>query len=206
MEHKKKFDKLRRQFKRNHPMCYITSNKIFQDMTDSRKASMSSGRKRCCKFTHDMILKKSVNYLYKLTPSITSIEINIASCRKSDGDRKKYNIANKFWVPRIFNHAFNVLILDNRVIIAQSWFRVMNYQIIYTLTHGQFIKWLDKLRYLVKNYNKSPKKLFAFFKFPPHKIDSDLKNMFKYANDSKNIKISFLANYSFFNGVCKIKS
>jgi hypothetical protein len=150
-----------------------------------------------------------MNHLYNLIPSITSIELNIKTntenrySPKNTSDKKKYNIKNAFWVPRILNHAFNILITDKKVIISQSWFNAMNYKSIYTLSHAQFIKWLDKFRKLIQNYKNKPMQVFQLFKFPKSKINQDIKNMFKYAKDSNTMIISFTANYSYFNKNCE---
>ena len=104
----KKFKKASRKIKKSETMCYITSEEIFNKMTI---------KKKCKKSICTMILKKDVSHLYNITPSITNISVNISDKRKlteiqRSEIRKKYNISNRFWVPRVFNHAFNILITN----------------------------------------------------------------------------------------------
>ena len=180
----KRFNEIKKTFGKNNTMCYSTANEMF--------SKMSSVSKRCSKSHHDtIILKASMSHLYKLIPSITSIELNITtslSPKKSQKNidiRKKYNIKSTFWVPRILNHSFNIIITPKKIIISQSWYKIMNYKVIYELSHKSFLIWLDDFRSKIKNYKNDPIAVFDLFKFPHSKIDNDIKNMFKYAKDSK---------------------
>src|SRR5437764_931210 len=123
----------------NKPQCYETANCIYNALKSHFIEKENA----------------SIDYLYELKPSFTVIEIHI-SLDKSENIkpksaeaaaiRKKYNIKNGFWIPRVFNHSFNIFIRKKFVYIAQSWFRVSNYKIKYKLTHSEFIKWLDKFK------------------------------------------------------------
>jgi hypothetical protein len=201
MSIEKQFNKTKKTLDNNKTMCYTTSNEMFN--------KMSIGNKKCSKSHHDsIILKSSMTHLYKLIPSITSIELNITtsvSNKKSPKNidiRKKYNIKSMFWVPRILNHAFNIIITPKKVIISQSWFKIMDYKVIYELNHKKFIIWLDNFREKIKNYKNDPIAVFDLFKFPHSKINDDIKNMFKYAQDSPKSIIQFYANYSYFGKDC----
>jgi hypothetical protein len=179
------------------PQCYKTANIVFKKMSEHKNVYTKS--------VHDkLVLKKSMTHLYNLVSSITVIELNINSNEKKSKlnakTRRDYDIKNSFWVPRIFNHAFNILITKKRVYIAQSWFKVMGYKVIYDLTHSQFISWLDKFRTAVSNYNHKPVALFNLFKYPSHKI-KQMEPLFKYIKKSKGVNIKFLSSHS-----CRSKS
>ena len=197
-----RFNKIKNSFGKNNPTCYTTSNEMLD--------KMMRGKKKCSKSHHDtIILKASMVHLYKLIPSVTSIELNIITdlshkkAPKNNIIRKKYNIGSAFWVPRILNHAFNIIITPKKVIISQSWFRIMNYKVIYELSHKRFIMWLDEFRSKIKNYKNAPMEVFNLFKFPKAKIEADIKNMFKYAKDSPKSIIQFRADYSYFGKPCE---
>jgi hypothetical protein len=195
------FNEIKNSFSKNNTMCYTTSNEMFNKMTQ--------GGKKCSRSHHDtIILKSSMSHLYNLIPSVTSIELNIATSvsnkksKKNIDIRKKYSIESMFWVPRILNHSFNIIITPKKVIISQSWFKIMNYKVIYELNHKNFILWLDDFRDKIKNYKNAPMKVFDLFKFPHSKINDDIKNMFKYAKDSPKSIIQFHADYSYFGKLC----
>jgi hypothetical protein len=200
MDIEKKFNTIKKNLD-NKTMCYMTANDIFN--------KMSTGNKKCSKSNNEsIILKSSMTHLYKLIPSITVIELNIKTSSgkktspKNINIRKKYNIKSMFWVPRILNHAFNIIITKKKVIISQSWFKIMDYKVIYELNHKQFIVWLDDFRNKIKNYKNAPIDVFDLFKFPHSKINDDIKNMFKYAQDSPKSIIQFYTNYSYFGKPC----
>jgi hypothetical protein len=181
------------RFPLNNPMCYVASNQMFDVMVEDRPTQTTTSKA-------PTIPKASLKHLYKCTSSITVIELNITAPPLTPNKRnalvRKYGIINGFWVPRTFNHSFNILITKDRVIIAQSWFKVMNYQVIYRLTHKKFIKWLNAFRAAVASYRTNPKKLFEIFKYQEHcKYGKDIKNMFRYLKDTP-MKVELLSKHA----------
>lgn len=183
----KRFNSEKRKLPKGRPQCYITANIVYDNL---------SKKDKCITSTHDkMILKASMRHLYKLTPSINVIELNIIEPYKRKNSPK---LKNSFWIPRIFNHSFNILILEKNVIISQSWFRIHNYKVIEKLSHSQFLKWLDVFRANVNNYLNDP--IYLFSMFHNNHPDKDLIHHIK--TSSKKMKIEFLLKYSFTKSSC----
>lgn len=180
---KKKIDKI----PKGKIQCYESADIMLKSY--SKKFTMYKG-------INSTIPKNNIKHLYGIKDSITTIEINIVNRKIENKDLvlKKYNIKNRFWVPRLFNHSFNIFIKDDKIVIAQSWFRVMNYKIIYEFDKVQFCKFLDKLRTMLKMYNKAPQKLFKLFKYDVKK-DADIKNLIKYITTVDNFEIQYEVKY-----------
>lgn len=174
------YKKIVRTLSQNLPQCYETANYIYDQMRPYFHEKI---------YTSDAINDLSlINELYKLQPSLTIIEIHMYINSKDYQDpvkiRKQYNIKNRFWIPRVFNHSFNILIRHKHVYIAQSWFRVSNYKIIYKLNHVEFIEWLNKFKYAIEHYGTDPYALFNLFKyFKMMPNDNDIRNLTKYIKD-----------------------
>ena len=161
------------------PQCYSTANCIFDQMKD--------------KFFE----KEEMTFddLYNIGPSLSVIEIHISIAKseniktksiEAEAIRKQYDIKNRFWIPRIFNHSFNIFIRKKYVYIGQSWFRVSNYKIKYKMKHKKFIKWLDRLKYALENYSVEPETLFNLFKyFDMAPDDQDTKNLLTFIKDAE---------------------
>jgi hypothetical protein len=193
----KTFNKKKKTLPKKQPQCYVTANLMY--------TAVSDGKKMCSKSVRDaIVLKKSMAHLYKLIPSITVVELNIQTDDVLDAPkiRKEWGIKNKFWLPRLFNHSFNILILKDEVIIAQSWFRFMDYKIIKRFKHTQFIEWLDTFRKLVKDYKNNPGQLFQFFdNKKSYTRESGLMDFIK--TEVKHTKINFSTKYSYQTGDCQ---
>jgi hypothetical protein len=167
----------------NLPQCYETANIVYDKMVEVSKSMKPNP-------LFNEVKNPTMSALYELNQSLSVIEINIKINKISgsvDNIRKQYNIKNKFWIPRIFNHSFNILILENMVIISQSWFKVSDYKIIHSFTFAEFIIWLDDFTNALKDYGTNPKALFDLFKyFVLKENDTDVLNLFKYIKKNKN--------------------
>ena len=175
---------------KSETMCYKTAEKVL--VAVASKANVKKIQQK----NIESVNKACFYHLYKCSPSITTLEINLSRGGSANYNdvREKYNIKNRFWVPRIFNHSFNILITEKKVIISQSWFKTMSYKIIYDFSHAKFIAWLDKFRMYVKNFTKNPVLLFKHLKYT--KFGADMKNMIKYAKDTSDMKIKILIKYA----------
>lgn len=186
----KSFDESRKKLKKGKPQCYETAEIMFNSIK-------SENKERKIYKSKNKIKKSSLNHLYKLMPSFTTIELNIEQKvpvnRKKD-IMKKYGIKNRFWIPRVFNHSFNILITKKYVILSQSWFKVMNYKIIDKMSHESFLEWLDIFRESIKNYNNKPSNLFSLFRFfemsKIHPKDFKILNYIKSEKKEKYINLT----------------
>jgi hypothetical protein len=165
----------------NKPQCYETANCIYNALKPHFSEQENA----------------TIDDLYNLKPSFTVIEIHISLAKSENiqpkspeaaAVRKKYNIKNGFWIPRVFNHSFNVFIRKKFVYIAQSWFRVSNYKIKYKLTHPEFIEWLNNFKSALNNYNNDPEALFNIFKyFKMSPNDQDTRNLILYIKEGHHV-------------------
>lgn len=181
------FKKIIKKIPSDKPQCYITSNMMVDKLLKG-KLHTNKGEGRCIK-------KVDLKHLYGLKNSITSIEINIIDKEAKSKDKilEKYKIKNRFWIPRIFNHAFNIMILDDKVVISQSWFRFMNYKVIHEFTPKQFINWLDNFLVLVKCYNVDPKKLLRAL--CDTKAKTIEKSMIRYIKAVDKMEVQYTINF-----------
>jgi hypothetical protein len=167
---------------KNKPQCYDAAEQMFQAFNFGKKITEKK---------QNILAVNTLKHLYDVKPSITTIELNIIS---SDIKRTSNMKLSKFWIPRIFNHSFNVLIIKDKIFIAQSWFRYANYRVIYEFTNTkEFIEWLDQFKSMLKNYNKNPRALFKLFKYNKN---LPLFNIIK--NNVKTFKIQSLVKYHLF--------
>jgi hypothetical protein len=133
----------------------------------------------------------TLDSLYGLARSLSMIEIHLTAHDPRDPMvvRAKYNIKNRFWIPRIFVHSFNILVTKKRVYVGQSWFRVSDYKIIHRFSHPRFIRWLDRLKRRIARYNTNPRALFDMFGYfdmvgTDHSTARDTERLFDYIKDT----------------------
>ena len=197
-----RFKELSKRFNGDKPQCYKTANTVVDKFNKNILYKLTN--------KNVTLVKRDMPHLYNLMPSITVIELNIVACSvkscpiiKSASDNPdscdknsllaKYNIANRFWIPRIFNHSFNILITEETVIISQSWFRFMNYKKIEELSHLEFIKWLDRLRSSIKTFHKKPKQLFKIFH--DNKMETTESGYINFVKDVTKINTEYIIKF-----------
>jgi hypothetical protein len=169
----------------NLPQCYHTANLLYDQLLAGDR------------FVREQHFD-NLNHLREMLPmahqTLTSVvEINIALHENWEPKetaaelRDRFQVHNTFWVPRIFNHSFNIFMYpdsrgDHHVLVGQSWFRVSNYDIITTFPNKQaLLDWISKLESRLRKYKQEPAALFdlfRFFEFPGQTRDSSA-NLFR---------------------------
>lgn len=149
-------------------MCYINSeimlNKIKKENINEIKFNSS---------------KDFLDFMIKNNNLIYNIEIMITSSDSYDETQKlslikKYNIERKemgnliFKYPKLryFIHAFNIIIYNDKILLAQSWFNKHKYKVIFLFSSRK--KYVDYLKYLVKSIDifiTDPYKIYRAFGF-----------------------------------------
>lgn len=142
--------------------CYETANLMFKLMVNDAASQVE----------HRLGSVKQLD----ISQGIVRIELTI----KAPAIMKEVyeTIKNPFWHKRLFMHAFNILIVGERVWISQSWFQHMDYAVIDQLTTREFVYWLADFDKNVTKFAEDPLPLFYMFKAPLENPDvQDIVNI-----------------------------
>jgi hypothetical protein len=75
--------------------------------------------------------------------------------------RKSLNITNRFFIPRLFLHAFNLFCHEGKLYVAYSWFKKMPYRFYHV---GKCAgAWIDDLVRVANSFGRDPIGLFELF-------------------------------------------
>jgi hypothetical protein len=139
------------------PQCYVTANKVFDAM-------LAADIPKCKKRVVDGKLE---DFLEIKGNSVSVVEIHVVIDPHTKIDpaklRSKYGIVNSFWIPRLFAHAFNVIVAGEYVDVWQSWDKTSDYAHIWRIPRDDFADWIQRLQTAIKNYCSDPKDLFDIF-------------------------------------------
>ena len=116
-------------------------------------------------------------------PCCYVVEIEITDPSLGETSRKEAGIVNTFYFPRLFCHAFNIESDGTTVRIYQSWFKVMEYQLVHVFDCWEFGGWWATLRFAIENFAKDPMNLFFLFNCPLE--DGDLQSLINFVSNSK---------------------
>ena len=101
---------------------------------------------------------------------------------------KLNNFIKKYYPKiRVFLHAFNIIVIGGKIIIAHSWFNEQPYHIVDNFdTMDDFYEWLDKFEKYILKFETQPEKLYKLFDWLPN--DKDKKNLMKMIKKDMNLK------------------
>jgi hypothetical protein len=153
------YNKIIRSLPGDKPQCYVTAHKVFDDM-------LAVDIPKCKKRVVDGKLE---DFLKIKGDSVSVVEIQIRITPEAKIDpiklRAKYGIINSFWVPRLFTHAFNIIVAGEYVDVWQSWDRTSDYAHIWRIPRAEFADWILRLQSAIQNYVTEPKNLFDMFEY-----------------------------------------
>lgn len=173
------FEEIVQQLPKKCPQCYSTSYEVFDKMS---ARDIKNRDKRVSEGTLDDFVNISDEMV-----GVVEISINIDSNSKHYGDpaglRHKYKIKNTFWIPRVFLHAFNIVVNGPYVDVWQSWFRVSDYALIWRMPRDEFPGWIRGLNRAINNFGNDPAALFNMFEYEKLSQllpkNSDVNNLYK---------------------------
>jgi hypothetical protein len=166
-------------------ICYFTSDLMYKELKEGpiQKTEFTS-IDDCC----DFLLERSA--------PVYNIEIELSTTRnysKQDKEylKRKYGMmqprgyqafvfSDKYPYLRLFLHAFNIFIFENRVIICQSWAHKHGYKVIYDFElETDYDTFLNQLSHAVHNFTNDPAELYRVFRITDTRTEEPIFNMIR---------------------------